>query len=227
MCGRVRLSNDHSEIKIKLNIADLEPPKERRSMKNDNAAPSQMLPVVRQHPVTGKRTIDELKWGLIPHWTKRLHPDFKPNINARAERVATAPTFREAYAKRRCLVPMNGYYEWAEVPGKKKKQPHFITMKDRSTFCVAGIWENWNNPKTGEWVRSFTMITTEPNELCATIHDRMPVIIEPADYDCWLGSETDPGDLLRSYPAEKMEAWAVSTRVNLPGNNDASLLFPA
>ena len=222
MCGRVRLSNDHSEIKIKLNAADLESPAQRP---NYNAAPSQLLPVIRQYPETGKRTIDCLSWGLIPHWTTDPNPKVRP-INARAERVATHPLFKDAYAKRRCLVPMNGFYEWKAEAGKKRKQPYFISMKDQSQFCVAGIWENWKHPMTGEWIRTYAIITTEPNALCATVHDRMPVILDPDDYSRWLGSEADPRDLLRPYPAEKMQAWPVSTRVNSPSHNDASLLEP-
>jgi putative SOS response-associated peptidase YedK len=223
MCGRAKLPEDYSETRIVLKVDDVLDGTYKALAPNYNAAPSQMLPVVRLNPETGKRSLNMLQWGLIPRWAKE--PGLRP-INAKAEGIATKPMFRQAYAKRRCIVVMDGFYEWQAIPGEKRKQPYYITAKDRRGFYVAGIWENWKDPISEEWVRTFAIITTTPNELCSPIHNRMPVILKPDDCDRWLGFEPDPHDLLKPYPAELMEAWPVSTRVNSPANNDPSLLSP-
>src|SRR5919109_4389579 len=158
-----------------------------------NAAPSQELWVIRQNHDTGQRSLDLLRWGLIPHWCKDK-PKVQP-INARAEDVHKRPMFRDAYARRRCLVPIDLFFEWKAIKGERAKQPYAIGMKDGSPFSLAGLWENWKNPSTGEWLRTFTIITTDSNELVAGIHDRMPVILKAKDYDRWLGTEPDPRDL--------------------------------
>ena len=111
------------------------------------------------------------------------------------------PTFRDAYRKRRCIVPVDGFFEWKAIKGQKAKQPYAIAMKDGSPFGIAGIWENWKEPASGEWIRTFAIITTDSNELVAEIHNRMPVILAPADYARWLGGEPDPRDLMRPFPA--------------------------
>ena len=190
-----------------------------------NGAPSQELMVLRRNPETGERTLQLLRWGLIPSWTKDAKGGRKP-INARAETIATSPMFKAAYAKRRCLLPIDGFFEWKAIKGSKTKQPYALAMKDRSPFAVAGIWENWTRPDTGEAIRSFAVITCEANQLVNQIHDRMPVIIAPTDYDRWLGPEIDPRDLMKPFPAELMTMWPVSTRVNSPRNDDAALLDP-
>ena len=128
-----------------------------------NAAPSQDLWVIRQHPKTGERSLDLLRWGLIPYWiTEKPKP---PPINARAETVATLPMFRDAYARRRCIMPVDGFFEWKAILGSKAKQPFAIGMKDGSPFGLAGVWENWKDPATGEWIRTFAVITTNANDL--------------------------------------------------------------
>ena len=190
-----------------------------------NGAPSQELMVLRRNPETGERTLQLLRWGLIPSWTKDAKGGRKP-INARAETIATSPMFKAAYAKRRCLLPIDGFFEWKAIKGSKTKQPYALAMKDRSPFAVAGIWENWTRPDTGEAIRSFAVITCEANQLVNQIHDRMPVIITPTDYDRWLGLEIDPRDLMKPFPVELMTMWPVSTRVNSPRNDDAALLDP-
>jgi putative SOS response-associated peptidase YedK len=180
--------------------------------------------VIRQHPETGARHLDRLWWGLIPYWTKESSPKLKP-INATAERVAAAPMFRSAYAKRRCLVPVDNFFEWMKVKGKGPKQPYAIGMKSGEPFALAGIWESWRHPETGEIFRSFCVITTTANELLAGIHDRMPVILDPESFDRWISPlEPDPRDLLVPYPAEPMAMWPISTRVNRPDNDDPSIL---
>ena len=150
-----------------------------------NGAPSQEFLVIRQNHKTGERSLDLLKWGLIPNWCKDPKGGRKP-INAKSETVARLPTFREAYQKRRCILPVDGFYEWRAT--KQGKQPYAIAMKDRSPFGIAALWENWKDPATGEWVRTFVVLTTPSNDLVGRIHDRMPAILKPADYERWLGA---------------------------------------
>lgn len=188
-----------------------------------NGAPGQDILVIRENHRTGERSLEPLRWGLIPHWTREARPQRRP-INARAETVARLRSFADAYARRRCIVPVDGFYEW-QVTGRAK-QPHAITMRDRAPFGLAGIWENWKHPETGEWVRTFAIITVPANDLVAGIHDRMPAILAPDDYPRWLGPEPDPRDLLRPFPASVMTAWPVSPRVNAVREDDADLLVP-
>jgi putative SOS response-associated peptidase YedK len=170
-------------------------------------------------------SLDALRWGLIPYWSKDPSGGRKP-INAKAETLRTLPSFSEAYRKRRCIVPVDGFFEWKAIKGKKAKQPFAIAMKDGSPFGIAGLWENWKDLKTGEWIRTFVIITTDANTLVADIHDRMPVILAPSDYTRWLGDEPDPHDLIRPFPSEAMRMWPISTRVNKPENDDATILDP-
>jgi putative SOS response-associated peptidase YedK len=190
-----------------------------------NAAPSQELLVIRRNRDTGQVSLDALRWGLIPYWCKDPSGGRKP-INAKAETLRTLPSFREAYRKRRCIVPVDGFFEWKAIKGQKAKQPFAIAMKDGSPFGIAGLWENWKDLKTGEWIRTFVIITTDANTLVADIHDRMPVILAPSDYTRWLGDEPDPHDLIRPFPSEAMRMWPISTRVNKPENDDATILDP-
>ncbi len=185
-----------------------------------NAAPTQLLPVVRLD-AAGRRELALLRWGLVPSWAKDPAIGNKL-INARAETVAEKPSFRAAFKARRCLVPCDGFYEWKRSGGAK--QPYRITMADGSPFAVAGLWERWT--KGGEPLESFTIITTAANELMASIHDRMPVIIDPATYDAWLESRDTaiPMALLEPYPARRMSAYPVSTRVNSPRNDEPAVI---
>jgi len=185
-----------------------------------NACPSQELMVIRQNPKTGERSLDLLKWGFIPYWCKDAKGGRKP-INAKSENIARSAMFREAYARRRCILPVDGFYEWKATKGGK--QPYAIAMKDGSPFGIAGIWENWKDPK-GEWVRTFAVLTTSANELVGRIHDRMPAILKPENYHRWLGADPDPGDLLLPFPSEPMKIWPISPRVNSPDNDDEDLL---
>lgn len=187
-----------------------------------NAAPSQELLVIRQNHQTGERSLDFLKWGLIPYWCTDPKGGRKP-INAKAETVANLPTFRDAYARRRCIVPVDGFFEWKAIKGQKVRQPFAIAMKDGSPFGIAGLCENWKDLTTGEWVRTFAIITVPANELVGAIHDRMPAILHREDYDRWLGCEPDPHDVLRPFPAEPLRMWPISARVNSPTNDDEEL----
>ncbi len=129
-----------------------------------NAAPSQELLVIRRNRDTREVSLDPLRWGLIPYWCKDPKGGRKP-INAKAETVASLPMFREAYARRRCILPVDGFFEWKAIKGLKAKQPFAIAMRDGSPFGIAGIWENWKDPATGEWQRTFAIITVPPNEV--------------------------------------------------------------
>ncbi len=180
--------------------------------------------VIRHHPETGKYHRDRLVWGLIPHWCKGAKGGRKP-INARAETLTTLPSFRSAYAKRRCLIPIDSFFEWRKIT--PPKQPFAIGLKTGAPFALAGLWESWRHPDTGDIIRTFAIITCPSNEMIATIHDRMPVIIPPAAYDRWLSPlDPDPSDLLVPYPANEMRMWPVSTRVNAPKNDDPLILNP-
>jgi putative SOS response-associated peptidase YedK len=190
-----------------------------------NAAPGQDLLVIRRNHETGALSLDPLRWGLIPNWCKDPKGG-RRQINAKCEAVRDLPTFREAYRKRRCIVPVDGFFEWKAIKGQKAKQPYAIAMRDGAPFGLAGIWENWKELASGEWLRTFAIITTEANELVATIHDRMPVILAPGDYARWLGEEPDPRELMRPYPADLMRMWPIATRVNKPENDDASIVEP-
>lgn len=191
-----------------------------------NGAPSQEFWVIRRHPETGLYHRDRLIWGLIPSWCKDPNGGRKP-VNARAESIASLPSFRNAYAKRRALLPIDNFFEWKKITGKGPKQPYAIGMKTGEPFALAAIWESWKHPGSGDIIRTFCIITTNANELLAEIHDRMPVIIPRDAYDGWLSPiEPDPRDLLVPYPAEPMAMWPISTRVNSPKNDDASILDP-
>jgi len=188
-----------------------------------NAAPSQEILVIRENHKTGERSLDLIKWGLIPYCCADPKGGRKP-INAKAESVSRLPTFKDAYTQRRCIVPVDGFFEWRAIKGARAKQPYAIAMKDGSPFGLAGLWENWRNPKTGEWERTFAILTVPSNELVGQIHDRMPAILEPGSYERWLRVEPDPHDLLITYPSEPMKLWPISVRVNTPDNDDPSLL---
>ena len=174
--------------------------------------------------VIRRRVKPFLRWGLIPNWIKDLHPKTKP-INATAERVASAPMFRQAYAKRRCIVPVDNFFEWKAIRGGPK-QPYAIALQSGKPFGIAGIWESWKHPETSEVIRTFCIITCSANDLVGAVHDRMPVILAP-EAERWLANiEPDPRDLLVPFPAELMMMWPISTRVNKPAHDDPSILEP-
>lgn len=188
-----------------------------------NIAPSQPVIIVR--PAAGAAFEAALAtWGLVPAWSKEPKVGYS-TINARAENVAKSPAFRSAYRHRRCLVPADGFYEWHAVPGQKLKQPYFIRMADDAPFAFAGLWERWE--REGMALESCSILTTEANPLMASIHTRMPVILAPEDYRRWMQGDADAAAaLLRPYPAGRMTAYRVSTRVNSPRNDDEQCLEP-
>jgi putative SOS response-associated peptidase YedK len=172
MCGRVKLDSDFSEIKIAFKIPPEHPaPNYAPSW---NVAPTDKLPIIRYNPKTEARACDPMRWGLVPYWAKDIKIGFS-TINAQAETIDSKPIFREAFQRRRCLVPVEAYYEWQQV-GPKEKQPYAFARTGGGIMALAGLWETWKSP-ADELVRSFTIITTQPKELCAKIHNRMPVIL--------------------------------------------------
>lgn len=189
-----------------------------------NRAPTQDGPVVRRHPETGQRHLDALRWGLVPRWAKDPAIGSRM-INARSETAAEKLAFRDAFAKRRCLVVADGFYEW--LAEGRSKQPYAVAMADGGPMPLAGLWEGWRGPD-GAVVRSFTILTTEANAKLRAVHERMPVILPREAWGAWLGEE--PADqaallaLCRPCPAEAVIAWPVSPRVNKVAENDAALL---
>jgi putative SOS response-associated peptidase YedK len=171
-----------------------------------------------------------MRWGLVPSWAKDISMGVKL-INARAESLAEKPAFRDAFRARRCLVPTNGFYEWNknQLTAAGKKQPYHFGMADDSVFALAGLWERWKQP-AGDWLLSFTIITTTANQLMQEVHDRMPAIIAPEAYDRWLdpgfGNAGDLMELLQPYPASRMRRYAVSTRVGSVKNDDPECADP-
>jgi putative SOS response-associated peptidase YedK len=167
-----------------------------------------------------------MRWGLVPFWAKDIKVGFA-NINAKAEGIENKPAFREAFRQRRCLVPVDNFYEWKKVEGGK--QPYAIALKSRGLMALAGLWETSRSP-AGERIRTFAIVTTEPNELCAALHNRMPVVLAPETWPTWLGEE--PANevhlkaLLAPYPSEEMVCWPVSPRVGNVKNNDPDLVEP-
>ena len=221
MCGRYTLTAGAPDLVEEFGL-DETPELEARY----NIAPSQQVPGIILDPRRGARELRWLRWGLVPHWA--ADPAIGNRmINARSESVADRPAFRDPFRRSRCLIPANGFFEW-QAAGPGRKQPHLLRMNDGRTFAFAGLWDRWE-PLAGEPIESFTILTTRPNELAAPIHDRMPVILPRETYGPWLDITTGADELqswLRPYPAEEMVAIPVSTRVNDPGNDDASCVEP-
>ena len=182
-----------------------------------NIAPKQLIAVILEE---GKRKIVSMQWGLIPHWAKDPKIGYKM-INARVETITEKPSYREAFKKRRRLIIANGFYEWKTGPGGAKT-PVYIFLKDNKTFGMAGIYETWKSP-VGEAISTCSIITTEANEFMKPIHTRMPVIVDPEEYDQWLDpNSSDPEKLmkiLKPFPSEKMQNHYVSSAINSPYHN--------
>jgi putative SOS response-associated peptidase YedK len=195
-----------------------------------NVAPTTFQPVVRHSRDTGQRELVLMRWGLVPYFTKQLS-DVKgiSTINAKSEGIEKSPTWRVPFLKRRCLVPADGFYEWRRLD-EKTRQPFAIRMKDDGPFAFAGLWDAWRAPD-GTWLQSYSIVTTDANELLisARIHDRMPVILNPKDYDRWLDREAQrpPTDLLRPYDAGKMIANPCNPKVGNVKNNGPEMLNSA
>ena len=187
-----------------------------------NVAPGQAMPVITRN---SPNRVEEMRWGLVPFWAKDPRIGNRM-INARAETIAEKPAFRRPLAARRCLVPASGFYEWQR--SEEGKIPHYIFLRDIDSFAFAGLYEIWKDDADNV-LRTYTIITTTPNALMEPIHNRMPVILAREDEALWLDKEAEiPAllALLRPYPAEQMDAYAVSRAVNSPANEGEALLEP-
>jgi putative SOS response-associated peptidase YedK len=225
MCGRYYRKSDKQKIAEAFHVSKVDdfplPPWDY------NVAPTTMQPIIRANRDTGERELVQLRWGLIPFFTKQIS-DVKgiSTINARAETVAKSPSYREPFKKRRCLVPASGFYEWKKLD-PKNKQPFGFDLSRGGMMAFAGLWDAWKDPADGRWLQSYTIITTDANEIMQPIHSRMPVILHEGDFNRWLErgeAHQPPIDLLRPFPADEMVAFEVSKDVGNVRNNSADLL---
>jgi putative SOS response-associated peptidase YedK len=216
MCGRYRLSRRKQIIEEHFDTAHWDDDWSPRY----NIAPTQPVPVIRQHPKEPIRQLSNMRWGLIPFWSQS--PVIAAStINARSETAATKPAFRDPLRFRRCLIPADGFYEWKRAG--TAKQPFCFEINDGELFAFAGLWDGWRNAE-GQWIKSCSILTTIPNSVTRVVHDRMPVILHPDNYDLWL----DPGmsdvqtasELLKPYDACSMRSYPVSERINRVENDN-------
>ena len=226
MCGRMTQTTDPAEV---ARIFDAESTIEADADSAGpryNVAPTQPLTVVTQRADEGRR-VEQHRWGLVPSFAKSLKEGAK-RINARAETVATSPSFRSSFRKRRCIVPSDGFYEWQGTGGPK--QPYFLHPPERAVLAMAGVWAVWKDPETGLWVPSAAVITTQANRMMSSIHDRMPVLLPREAWDDWLDPELDDPEYLQSLleppPDDVLEMVAISTRVNNVRNEGPQLIEP-
>jgi putative SOS response-associated peptidase YedK len=225
MCGRYSIFTPPDDVEERFDATFEQPPKPRY-----NAAPGQQLPVITND---APDTIDHLQWGLIPRWADDASTGNRL-INARAETIDEKRSFRDAYENRRCLVLADGFYEWAD--SDERKQPYRITLDSDEPFAMAGLWERWqpSQKQTGlsefgegqpdteaEVLETFTIVTTEPNEVVEPLHDRMALVLPEDAEDRWLAG--DGAELLQPY-SDGMDAYPVSTAVNDPSNDFPDLV---
>ena len=219
MCGRYMLTSPVESLRgvfkfegLPLNL----PPRW-------NIAPTQEAPIVRRR-ADGKRELKMLRWGLVPFWAKDTSGASRM-INARGETVADKPAFRQAFRARRCLIPADGFYEWETIGDKPPREPLLFRMKEGRPFAFAGLWESWK-PGDGETLETFTLVNTAANDVMASYHDRVPIVLAPEDYAAWLDPESDPRPLLKAPPSDWFTVTRVSTRVNSVRNDDADCIAP-
>jgi putative SOS response-associated peptidase YedK len=215
MCGRFTLTVSPEELQAAFpdfSIPGDIPP-------SFNIAPSQPIPVI---PNDGEKTLDFFLWGLIPSWTKPDKVGKYNLINARSETAAEKPSFKASFRRRRCLILADGFYEWSKPKSGGSKIPYYFTLIDHRPFAFAGLWDIWISPD-GDSLKSACILTTSPNQTVKAVHNRMPVILNPADYQTWLdpqeGVQEDFQGLLKPFPDEFMDSYPVSTYVNSPKNN--------
>jgi putative SOS response-associated peptidase YedK len=222
MCGRYRLSR-RKQIVDEYFASDSG---EQEWSPRYNIAPTQPVPIIRQHPKEPIRELSLVRWGLIPSWAK--DPSVAATmINARSETASAKPAFRDALQSRRCLIPADAFYEWQKTV--KAKQPYCFEVDEGKLFAFAGIWDRWKDA-SGTTVETCSILTTTPNPVTSAVHDRMPVILDPDSYDLWL----DPGmrdvsmasELLKPYNARLMRCYPISTRINHVANDDEACSTP-
>jgi putative SOS response-associated peptidase YedK len=223
MCGRYRLSRRKQLVEEYFDSTG-----EDDWVPRYNIAPTQPVPIIRQNPKEPRRELSLVRWGLIPWWAKDSS-GAAAMINARSETAATKLAFRDALKLRRCMIPADGFYEWER--NGKEKQPYCFEVNEGQLFAFAGIWETWKDASRKTMtIETCSILTTTPNAVTSTVHDRMPVILEPDNYDLWL----DPGmtkvdaviDMLKPFDARLMRSFPVSTRVNHAANDDAECSTP-
>ena len=225
MCGRVRLSSDYSEIKIRLKLDSASAaPNFEADWNKPPTTP--MLVAIRSED--GKRIPKMVKWGLLPHWAKDEKIAYS-TFNARAEEFTTKPAFRDAWKKgQRCLVVTDGFYEWKKLDEKgKEKQPYAVAMSDNGPMVMAGLWAKWKDPKSGNEIQSCTILTCGPNDVMAQLHNRMPVILDEKDWPKWLGeepaTEAELLALLKPCADDMIKTWPVDKRVGNVRNKGPEL----
>ena len=221
MCGRYRLSRRKQLVEEYFDAFG-----DEDWIPRYNIAPTQPVPVIRQHPKKPRRVLSSMRWGLIPSWAKDMSGS-AGMINARSETAATKPAFRDPIRFRRCLVPADGFYEWLRTG--QAKQPFCFEVNEGELFAFAGLWDGWKDP-SGQWIKSCSILTTTPNAVTSQVHDRMPVILSKEDYELWL----DPGmtnvdavsEFLKPFDTTLMRMYPVSSRVNQVQNDDEDCSKP-
>lgn len=227
MCGRFVSTTPLSDLAERLLADDVRTDDDRP---NWNVTPRSSVAIVAETKEHA-RVLDRVRWGLVPSWAKDDKIGDKL-INARAETIREKPAYRSAFSKRRCLIPVDGFYEWKVVPGQRAKQPVYIHRPDGELIVFAGVYENWKDKRdpAAEWVRSCSIVTTAANATIAKVHDRMPVILMPERHDEWLDPDNHDVELLARLlvpaPDDYLSYYPISTAVNRPGNNGPELLEP-
>ena len=212
MCGRFTQRYTWSEVHTFLSVIGAA----KNLRPRYNIAPTTTIDVVRLGG--GGRELVSMRWGVVPVWWKKPLKDVPATFNARAETVAQKPMFRDAFKKRRCIIPASGFFEW--TGGKGEKVPHLFTAGDGSpVLAFAGLWDRWTDPASGDEVLSATIIVSGASEWMMPYHDRMPVLLGPEDFDGWLDGSFGP-DALKPAAEEALREWIVSSRVNRTGHGD-------
>jgi putative SOS response-associated peptidase YedK len=221
MCGRFGLTRPDKLDLQRYGVSDVP-----EQVPRWNIPPSSDILVVRERK--GVTEAEMIKWGLVPSWAK--DPSIGNRMaNVRSDTALEKSSFRAAMQKRRCLIPADVFYEWQDVPGQKRRKPYAVAVNGGEIFALGGLWEAWRAKEGGEWVITCAILTTEPNELLEPIHDRMPVIIRPDDYESWLSPSTVMGEVRRlvsPFSADEMKTWEIGLLVNDPKTDDARVIAP-
>ena len=225
MCGRFTQIYTWAELHRMMDFLNAPPRGEssRNLQPRYNVAPTTTIDVIVLRD--GKMELVPMRWGLVPSWWKKTVKEVPATFNARAESVRDKPMFRGAFKQRRCLIPASGFYEWTGP--KTDRQPHYITSSTEPVLMMAGLWESWIPPGESEPIQSATIIVTSANRFMGEIHDRMPVFVEPRDYEAWLSGQSGE-EVLQPAREDFLQQWNVSQRVNKSGqgNNDPTLIEP-
>ena len=226
MCGRMTQATDPAEVARIFDADSRVDAEDEWAAPRYNVAPTQPLTVVLERATEG-RVVEQHRWGLIPSFAKSAKDGAK-RINARAETIASSPSFRTSFSKRRCIVPADGFYEWRRTGGRK--QPFYLHPPEDAVLAMAGLWSVWKDPATGLWVPSAAVVTTDANRLVSSLHDRMPVLLPREAWDDWLDPAVDDQEYLLSLlvpaPDDVLSMVPISTAVNDVRNEGPALLTP-